>query len=373
MPIIDPRDTDLAQLLISHSIKAKKGELVFIEAVGLDTVGLAMALSKAVLNAGAAPYVHIVEPEQRRAFLLNAKEASMERLGEFELLQMQNADCFIGIRGTQNSFENADVSRDQMKLYAKHIAKPVHLEERVKRTRWCVLRYPNPAMAQLAQRSREAFAEFYYKVCTLDYAKMARDVRALKALMEKTDHVHIRGPGTDLQFSMKNIPVVPCTGTHNIPDGECFSAPVKDSVNGTVAFNAPTIWDGAPYEQLAMTFKDGRIIKATAANKDQTDRLNKILDQDEGARYVGEFSLAFNPMIKHPMRDILFDEKIAGSFHMAMGQAYEEANNSNQSALHWDMVCIQRKDYGGGEMYFDGKLVRKDGVFLAKNLAGLNP
>lgn len=373
MAIHDARDRDLAKVLVGHSVKAKKGELVYIEAVGLDTAGLAQAIAEEVARVGAAPHIALVEPEHRRSFMINANEAVMKRLSDFELLQMKDAQCFIGIRGAQNIFEYSDVPRKQLSLYNKTIVQPVHMNQRVRHTRWCVLRYPNASMAQLSQSSRTAFAEFYYRVCTLDYAAMAKAVKPLRDLMAKTDRVTITGPGTNLEFSIKGIGVIPCTGTHNIPDGECFTAPVRDSINGTVQFNTPTVYEGAPFDNIQLTFEKGKVIKAVGASKDQTARLNKLLDQDEGARYVGEFAIAFNPFILQPMRDILFDEKIAGSFHMALGNAYDDADNGNRSSIHWDMVCIQRPDYGGGEIAFDGKVIRKDGQFVPKNLAGLNP
>ena len=373
MAIFDPRDKELAKILIRHSVRAGKGDLVYIDAIGLDTRGLAEAICVEAAQAGAAPHVHITDPETTRRLLHVASEEVFTRLAEFELLQMKNATCYIGIRGNSNSYEMADVPARKLDLYNRILRGPVHLEERVRNTRWCVLRYPNSSMAQLACQPREAFADFYYRVCTHDYAAMARACKPLQALMDRTDSVEIRSADTHLTFSIKDVPSVPCFGTHNIPDGECFTAPVRDSVNGHVTFNSPTIWESQGYEKIRLEFVNGRIVKATAANPDQTRRLNRVLDQDEGARYVGEFSLGFNPHVLHPMRDILFDEKIAGSFHMAMGQAYEDADNGNRSRLHWDMVCIQRPDYGGGEIYFDGKLIRKDGLFLPKSLQKLNP
>lgn len=372
MASVDSRDRKLAEVIVRHSIKARKADLVHIDAIGLETASLAQALCEEIIRAGAAPYLHLVDPEITRKFIQTGTKPIFERIKEIELLQIKKSACYIGIRGTSNAFENSDIAREQLSLYNKTLAHPVR-DARVTGSRWCVMRYPNAAMAQLAQQSREAFAEFYYRVCTLDYAAMERALKPLQTLMEKTDRVEISGPGTDLRFSIRKIPVVPCTGEYNIPDGECFTAPVKDSVNGTVSFNAPTIWEGSPYEQIQLTFKNGRIIDAKAASAAQTEKLNRVLDQDPGARHVGEFSIAFNPYILHPMRDILFDEKIAGSFHMAMGQAYEQADNSNRSGVHWDMVCIQRKDYGGGEIRFDGKLIRKDGIFIPKSLAALNP
>jgi aminopeptidase len=224
-------------------------------------------------------------------------------------------------------------------------------------------------MAQLAGMSTEAFEDFYFDVCTLDYRKLQPGMKALQRLMEKTDCVQVKGPDTDLQFSIKGIPAIICGGDRNIPDGEVFSCPVKDSVEGHVTFNAPSIYQGTAFDGIRLEFKSGKIV---AARSNETQKLNKILDSDPGARYIGEFSLGFNPRVFHPMRDILFDEKIAGSFHFTPGQAYEEADNGNRSQVHWDMVNIQRPDYGGGEIYFDGKLVRKDGKFLPKQLRSLN-
>jgi aminopeptidase len=195
-------------------------------------------------------------------------------------------------------------------------------------------------------------------------------MNALAKLMTKAKDVHIMGPGTDLRFSIAGIPGIPCGGSHNIPDGECFTAPVKHSVEGVVTYNAPSIYQGIAFDNVKFEFKQGKIVKATANN---TKAINKILDTDDGARYIGEFAIGFNPHILEPMRDILFDEKIAGSFHFTPGQAYDGVGNGNKSQVHWDMVCIQRPEYGGGEIWFDGKLIRKDGIFVPKALNKLNP
>jgi aminopeptidase len=204
----------------------------------------------------------------------------------------------------------------------------------------------------------------------MDYAKMGRAMAPLEKLMAQTNRVHLKGPGTDLTFSIKGIGAKMCKGDRNIPDGEVFSCPVRNSVNGTIQFNTPTLYSGTKFENVRLELKDGKIINASANN---TKRLNEILDTDAGARYIGEFSLGFNPHILNPMCDILFDEKIAGSLHFTPGQAYEDCGNGNQSAIHWDMVLIQRPDWGGGEVWFDGELIRKDGIFVRKDLKGLNP
>jgi aminopeptidase len=277
-------------------------------------------------------------------------------------------DAYIALRGSENIFEASDVPPERAQWVAR-LMRPV-LEQRVDRTKWVVLRWPSPSMAQQAGMSTEAFEDFYFRVCTLDYARMRPGMEALKRLMEKTDRVHIKGPGTDLRFSIKGIGAVPCGGLRNIPDGEVFSCPVKDSVEGFVQYNAPTVYLGCSFDNIRLAFKAGKIVEATSSN---TKRLNEILDSDAGARYIGEFALGFNPHITAPMRDILFDEKIAGSFHFTPGNAYAECGNGNKSQVHWDMVCMQRPGHGGGEIWFDGKLVRKDGLFVGAALAKLNP
>jgi aminopeptidase len=284
------------------------------------------------------------------------------------MFRMKKMQSYIAIRGSDNANENADVPSQRMTLYSRMI-RPV-LNQRVNKTRWCVLRWPSPSMAQAAGMSTESFENLYFDVCTMNYRRMAQAMAPLQRLMTKTDRVHIKGPGTDLRFSIKGIGAKMCKGDRNIPDGEVFSCPVKNSINGAIQFNTPTLYSGTKFENVRLEFKEGKVVNATSNN---TKRLNEILNTDPGARYTGEFSLGFNPYILNPMCDILFDEKIAGSLHLTPGQAYEDCDNGNRSAVHWDMVLIQRPEWGGGEIWFDGELIRKDGIFLPKDLRGLNP
>ncbi len=236
--------------------------------------------------------------------------------------------------------------------------------------KWVLLNYPNPALAQKAKMSYDRFFDYLLEVCTVDYKQMEQAQKPLKELMDNTDKVRITGEGTDLTFSIKDIPSVMCFGERNVPDGEVYTAPVKDSVNGTITYNTPTLYRGIAFNNISLTFENGKIVEATA---DKTDELNKILDTDDGSRFIGEFAIGVNPKIKEPMLDILFDEKISGSFHFTPGQAYEQADNGNRSSVHWDMVCIQRPEYGGGKIYFDDVLIREDGLFVVEELKGLNP
>jgi aminopeptidase len=362
----DIRFDKLAKLLVEYSIRLKRNENVLIEA--FDTPDeMTIALIRAARTVGGVPFVQTYHAPVNRALALEASDRQLNLLASHELARMKKMDAYIAVRGSNNITELSDVPAEEMKLLARKM-RPVQ-DQRVKKTKWVVLRWPTPSMAQLAGMSTEAFEDFYFDVCTLDYRKLQPGMKALKRLMEKTDRVEIKSPGTDLRFSIKGIPAVICGGDRNIPDGEVFSCPVKDSVQGNVTFNAPSIYQGIGFDGIHLEFKDGKIVDATS---NETKKLNKILDSDRGARYIGEFSLGFNPRILQPMRDILFDEKIAGSFHFTPGQAYEEADNGNRSQVHWDMVSIHRPEYGGGEIYFDGKLIRRDGEFLPKQLRSLN-
>lgn len=365
----DPRLQQLAENLVGYSVNVQPGEKVLVEMIGSERE-LVKCIVEEVYKKGGQPFVVLEDRAVLRSVLYSCTQEQMEHWAEMDLIRMKQMQAYIAIRAGENINELSDVPEDRMKLYDKFYRKPVHLEQRVKHTKWVVLRYPNPSMAQLANMSTEAFEDFYFNVCNLDYRKMSKAMDPLKELMEKTDRVRIVSPGTDLQFSIKGIGAVKCDGEKNIPDGEVFTAPVRDSVNGVITYNSPTIYSGISFENVKFRFENGKIVEATS---NDTKSLNAILDTDEGARYIGEFSIGFNPYIKNPMKDILFDEKIDGSLHFTPGQAYQEAENGNRSSIHWDLVLIQRSEFGGGEIYFDDVLIRKDGRFVIQSLEGLNP
>ncbi len=363
----DPRLDRLAAVLTGFSTELKRGERVLIDAFDVPDA-MVVALIRAARRRGALPFVLTHRARVVRELMHGAVAAQYAPHTRVELARMKSMQAYIALRGSENIFETSDVPAAAVKLVAR-LMKPVQ-DRRVNHTKWVVLRWPTPGMAQQAGLSTEAFEDFYFRVCTLDYRRMEPGMRALGDLMRRTDRVQIKGPGTDLRFSIKGIGAEECGGKKNIPDGEVFSCPVRDSVEGVVQYNAPTVYLCTSFDRVRLVFKQGRIVEATASN---TRRLNEILDSDPGARYVGEFSLGFNPHVREPMRDILFDEKIAGSFHFTPGQAYEGCGNGNRSQVHWDLVCIQRPEYGGGEVWFDGKLIRRNGLFVPAPLQKLNP
>lgn len=367
----DPRVAKLADVLIGYSTRVQPGEKVLVEAYDIPDDVIAVFVER-IAEAGGLPFVTVKRNKILRALYKNASEEQMRLTGEIEQKRMAEMDAYLGVRGADNSTELSDVPDEKMKLYRSLWWGPVHTETRIAKTKWTVMRWPTASMAQQAGMSTEAFEDFYFDVCTFDYSKLDSIIAPLKDLMDRTDRVRLVGPDTDMTFSIKGIPTIPCTGQRNIPDGEIFTAPVRDSVNGVIAFNTPTIYQGTVFEGIRLTMKDGKAVDATAGGG-LTEALNKILDSDQGARYIGEWSIGFNPYVLQPMKDILFDEKIAGSFHFTPGQAYEIADNGNRSTVHWDMVMIQRAEYGGGEIYFDDVLIRKDGLFVPEDLQPLNP
>lgn len=365
----DPRIQKLAENLVSYSVNVQPGENVLVEMIGSER-DLIKAVVEEVGKAGGRAFVQLTDRTVLRSMLKYATREGLEAWAEIDLNRMKQMDCYIGIRAGENVNDLSDVPEENMKLYNSLYSHPVHSEQRVKHTKWVVLRYPNASMAQLANTTTEAFEDFYFEVCNLDYAKMDKAQDALADLMRRTDKVRIAGPGTELTFSILGIGAEKCSGQKNIPDGEVYSAPVRDSVNGTISYNAATLYNGVTFENVKFKFENGKIVEATS---NDTVRLNEILDSDDGARHIGEFAIGFNPYILHPMKDILFDEKIAGSLHFTPGQAYDVTDNGNRSSIHWDLVLIQRPEYGGGEIYFDDVLIRKDGIFVLPELEGLNP
>lgn len=363
----DPRYDQLAEILVGYSIQLKAEERVLVDAVDVPDEAV-ISIIRAIRAKKGIPYVQLHHSRISRELALGISRSQLEVSHTVELTRMKKMQAYIALRGTHNMTEMADVPDANRTLIAGML-RPV-MDYRVNKTKWVVLRWPTPSLAQQAQMSSEAFEDFFFRVCTLDYSKMLPGMKALKALMDETDKVQLIGPDTDLHFSIKGIGSVICGGDRNIPDGEVFSCPIKQSVEGHVSFNVPTIYQGSPFDNVRLEFQAGKIVNATSTD---TKKLNEILDSDAGARYIGEFSLGFNPHILYPIRDILFDEKIAGSFHFTPGQAYSTAGNGNKSRIHWDLVCIQRPEYGGGEVWFDGELIRKDGLFVPTALQALNP
>src|SRR6266850_1862679 len=279
----DPRYKALAKLLVGYSTELKKGDRVLLDMIDVPDE-FSIELMRAARASGATPIIEVRHTRVTRELLRGTDEKHSALVRDLEFFRMKKMQAYIAIRGSDNANENADVPSERMALYSRTI-RPV-LNHRVGKTRWCVLRWPTPSMAQSAGMSTEAFEDFYFEVCTMDYRKMARAMKPLELRMKKADRVHLKGPGTDLRFSIKGIGAQMCKGDRNIPDGEVFSCPVKNSATGQISFNAPTIYSGTKFDNVRLEFNAGKVVNATSSN---SKRLNEILDTDAGARYVGEF------------------------------------------------------------------------------------
>lgn len=367
----DPRISQLARNLVGYSLGVKSGEIVYVDLVGLETQPLGRELIREVTRAGGVPYWNTFDDGLAIPFLQEGNETQYKAFAKMQADIMTMVDCYVGLRGQSNPYALSALDTQRQAWRNTHYWKTVHSDVRLHK-RWCVLRYPSPTMAVLAQTDTESFEDHYFKVCNLDYGRMSEAMDSLVSRMEKIDQVRLVAPNTDISFSIKGIPVIKCDGKVNIPDGEVFTAPVRESVNGHITYNTTTFYDGTLFKNIRLEVCQGRIEKVSCEGG-SLDALKKIFDTDAGARYFGEFAIGVNPHILHPMNDTLFDEKIAGSIHLTPGSSYDNAFNGNKSSIHWDIVLIQRDDYGGGEIYFDGECIRRDGIFLTRDLECLNP
>ena len=367
--IADVRQEKLAENLVGYSIKVQKGDKVWVDVIG-DCGELPSCVIRAIYRHGGMPFVNKIDKRLQREILMGVTPEMLDIWAKRDMDFMDKMDCYIGIRGDVNSYELSDVPEQNMREYERRYTEPVHSDRRVAHTRWVILRYPTTGMSQLAGMSTSAFEDYYFDVCCLDYQKMGEAMQPLVDLMNRTDKVRIVAKDTDLSFSIKGIGAIKCDGGCNIPDGEVYTAPVKNSVNGYIHYNVPSIENDIRFENVRLEFKDGKIINATA---NETEKANALFDTDEGARYVGEFAIGVNPYVTKAIGDILFDEKISGSIHFTPGCCYDDAPNGNKSALHWDLVLCQTPEFGGGEIWFDDVLIRKDGRFVLDELKCLNP
>jgi aminopeptidase len=364
MQLISDRDHALAEQILTYSVDIQAEERVLIHIIGLHAVGLGRALVKKSRELGAYPFLQITDSEIQRILLETGDEAFWDDQAKSDQLPlMKKMDAYIGVRASQNIYETSQVEKEANRAYQEKFLHPVHIKERVNNTKWCIMRYPSPSFAMNAKLPTHSFADFYYKACLLDYKKLGEAMKPLEDRLRKTDIIRLKGEGTDISFSVKGQEWVPCVGRRNIPDGEIFSSPILDSVNGVIRY-APSVYQGKPFEYVELTVKGGKVVDFDSSNN---KALEEILDTDEGARRFGEFSFGTNPVIEGPMYDILFDEKIYGSNHLTLGQDYEIAPNGNESNIHWDLVCI------GANVYLDDELIREGRLFVKDDLKVLNP
>ena len=358
----------LSNTIINYSLKLKKGDRVQITYGNKECTKLVKYLINDIYDNEGIVNTKLVDYEISSLLMERASSSELDHMVKIKEFEVDNYDCYIHICYNENEYEGRNIASSIRRELGEKSDK--YDDIRINKRRWVLLNYPSVMDAYKAKMKNDEFYNYAMRVMNVDYAKMKDKIEPLKKLMEKTDKVRIVSPGTDLTFSIKGMPVIPCLGECNIPDGEIYTAPHKESVNGFITYNTPSPYQGYTYENIKLEFKDGKIIKCSS--KDNNEGLEKIFNTDIGARYIGEFSFGLNPEILHPMGDILYDEKIKGSIHFTPGKCYQDSDNGNRSAIHWDLVLIQREDYGGGEIYLDDKLIRKDGLFVIDELKSLN-
>ena len=371
----DARLSKLADLLVGYSLGLREGDLFEINGAAASKP-LIKELLKSAQQIGAVPYVKLRDDELMRLFygFVDADDPAKTRAIVEKQMAWENAywDRLVGhvdIGVDENDAELSAVDGEKFRLY-RELHRPIR-DRMIDEKRWVYLHWPTMADAQKAGMCYDDFYEFFLGAALVDYEKMGRDMEPLVELLEKTDRARLVGPGTDLSFSIKGLPAIPCNGHMNIPDGEVYTAPVKDSANGVIQYNTAAMRYGKKFDRPRLVFKDGKIVEASCDG--DAAGFNEMLNADEGARYLGEFAIGVNNAVTKAIGNTLYDEKIGGSFHLTPGCSYDDCYNGNKSQLHLDIVCIQTKAYGGGEMWFDGVLVRKDGLFTLDALKGLNP
>lgn len=355
---------DVANNLVNNSLKIKKGEKILIRAQ-YETKPLIKALIQEIGKKEAYPYVEIIDDELKKDQMLVGNDEMWATKAKWELEMYHDIDSLIVVR-PRNDIEIGGAN-EGITSWSSQIqsARSYYINNK----KWVLLTYPTELMAYKFNMSKDEFTSFWHKVSAFNYEVMENEAQKLKSLMEKTDKVRLVAPGTDLTFSIKDIPAIICAGQLNIPDGEVYTAPVADSVNGKISYNIPSSYYGAIHDDVVLEYKDGLLVKATSSHQDVIDR---IFTSDDGAKRVGEFAIGINPFITTGTSDILFDEKMAGSIHFTPGASYDDASNGNHSTIHWDLVLSMRPEHGGGEIWFDDVLIRKDGQFVIDELSSLN-
>ena len=354
--MVDTETAKTAKIIVEHSAKIKKGDYVQIIA-DYDAKDIVLELYRLALLKGAYPKPHISLPGISYTYYKYATEKQLRHFPKVAMYEMKNSDVVIMIGATRNTKELANI--DPKRVAARQrVIEPI-FRHRTEKTRWVIFYYPTPALAQEAGMSFQEFEEFTFRATNVDYGAMERQQEKLKKLLDDGNTVRIVAKNTDLKFSIKGRKGIKCCGQYNLPDGEVFTSPVENTAEGHIEFSYPALYQGREVEGIRLEFRKGKAVKATAS-KNQAF-LRKVLETDKGAKYIGEFGIGTNYKLNRFVKNILFDEKLGGTIHLAMGMAYKEAGGRNKSAIHWDILADMKR---GGRLYIDGKLIQKNGKFL---------
>jgi aminopeptidase len=354
----DPRVKRLAKILVGHSLGVKRGETVLIASSSELAKPLVLEVFREVLTSGGHPLTGVAFEEMQGIFFRTASRAQLLNLPRTKLYEAKNIDCFVNIMAPINRKALSSVDPRKMGTRMKAL-RPIQ-KTIVNKKRWILANYPTNALAQEADMSLAEYEDFLYRATNIDWQKVKRKEMKLKRVLDRGRKVRIVGRDTDLVIGIRGRKAIPCYGERNMPDGEVFLSPVENTAEGHIYYEMPAIYQGREVTGIRLRFKKGKVIEAHA---DKNERfLLDMLETDRGARYLGELGVGVNYGIKNFSKDILFDEKIGGTVHLAVGASYEEAQGKNKSAIHWDMIKDLRK---GGALYVDGKLIQRNGKFLS--------
>jgi aminopeptidase len=361
----DPQAKRLAQILVRHSVKAKKGEVVRISCGELARP-LALEVYREVLRAGANPLWNVGFEEAGRIFYEEAGDDQLRHLPPTKLFEARKIDADVVIVAPANTRSLTGVA--PRKIAERRKAVKAISETLMSRVRWVLTNWPTEALAQETDRSLEEYEKLYFRAVEQDWGAMARTFAGAKKILEKAKQVRITGKETDLTFSIAGRTAIPCAGEFNLPDGEIFTAPVENSTEGKVYFEFPAIAGGREVAGVRLVFRKGKVVEASAEKNEAY--LKEMLDADPGARILGEFGIGFNAGVTDFTRDILLDEKMGGTIHLAVGRSYPESGGKNRSAVHWDMIKDLRKE---GDIFLDGVPVLRPGILFGSTPRGMSP
>jgi aminopeptidase len=357
--------TATARVIVHHALKVKPGAKVMIDSLD-ECEELIIAVMEELSGVGALPYRIHESIRVRANWLKRATKEEMDLWFDHKAAARREMDHVLQIRGQDNWYELAEVPPETLRYFG-HLHIRMGREGRKEGANTTIIRYPSKSLAQQGRMSTDAFTDLFFRLSTMNFRVLHREMEPLKAAIDNANDVRIVAPGTDLTFSIAGLTTNISAGTWNIPDGETAMGIVRESANGRIAYNVPSSHQGLVFHNIALTFRDGKVIEVEA---DEKDKVEAILDTDEGARYIGEFAIGVNPYLRSHMIDTLYDEKMAGSLHFTPGGT---DSNGTLSTVHWDIVQSHLPPYAGGEIYLDGKLWRKDGLFVDDALARLNP
>jgi aminopeptidase len=354
--VSDARVKKLAETLVRHSIQAEKDEVVLIRS---DEAGkpLALEVFRQVLAAGAHPHLSVQFEEADEIFMRHAARHQIQNTPRLRLLEARNIDALVAIHAPLN-LKGLSRTSPERQVERARVLKPIQ-ERIMTKVRWVIVNFPTQALAQEAEMSLEEYQDFLYRACNQDWKAESQKMTRLARQLEKGDRVRLVGKETDIGFRIRGRKFVVAAGENNVPDGEVFTTPWESSVEGRIYFDFPALHAGREVRGVRLWFEKGRVVKATAEKSEKY--LHAMIGTDTGARRVGEFGIGLNKRITRFSKDILFDEKIGGTIHLALGRAYPETGGINKSAIHWDLIKDLRRR---GEFYLDGRLIQKNGKFL---------